>query len=67
MIQKNHFFYISSTSNYRLEPFENVFERQRKLCGDMFRDGFALKVTKKMAKRLSRQPLAVTFRTFCSI
>ena len=51
MIQKI-FFYISSTSNYWLEPFENVLERKRVLCGDRFSDGFPLKIAKKMAKRL---------------
>ena len=57
---------ISSTSNYRLEQFENVFERQRVLCGDRFCDGFALKIALKMAKQLSHQPFAVTFLTFCN-
>ena len=41
MIPKTIFF------NYRLEPFENVLERQRVLCEDRFRGIFALKNTFK--------------------
>ena len=31
-------FKISSANSYRLEPFDKVFERQKGLCGDRFRD-----------------------------
>ena len=45
-------FLISSTNSYRLDPLDKVFERQKILCGDRFRDLFALKISKKWQKWL---------------